>query len=153
MEVNLVQLASDAFETIYANAAEDGLGAFAMFWHNSAAEVRYLSLDEFETQKTAFEEIGVVQEGSIVKKLNDGFVEYILFNRHSAQPHHLALALTATVIKRELLYVVCYPVDSISQEVKSELEAKFQEQENRLSEDQAEVSDMLENVGVVLFTD
>ncbi len=148
-----MQLASDAIETIYANAAEDGLGAFVMFWNNAAADLQYLSLEEFEEQKSAFQEIGVVQEGSIIKRLNGGFVEYILFNKRSERPHHVALALTATVIKRDLLYVVCFPVESLSPEKAMDLETKFNQQETILADAQAEVSQELKGVDIVFFAD
>lgn len=151
MQVNLVQLASDALDSVYASAAEDGLGTFVMFWNNSVGDVQYLSLDEFEGQKQLFAEQGVVQEGSIFKKSNRGFVEYILFDRMSEQPHHLALALTATVIKRNLLYVVCYP--DVSKEEQDELQRKFDEQEHLLAEHQAEVEAELQGVDVVFFMD
>ena len=151
--MNLVQTARDAIPSLYASAAEDGLGVFVLFWNIGARDIQYSSLEEFATQRSKFAEINVVQEGSIIKKNDYGFVEYILLSNRTevTNPHHLALAMSSTVIKREHCYVVCYPDSYITAAQKAELEEKFREQEDLLSDAQREVEEMLEDVDVCFF--
>ena len=149
-----VARAREELPVIFENAKEDELTSYVIFWNNRRRQIEYQSVDEFEQQVNIFAEHDVYVEGSVFKNgPGQMFVEYFLFTEQNdeATPHHLALALTSTVIKRTLLYAKCFPHEHLTTEEMSVFSAKVQEQESQRQQEQEELNEELKDVDVVFI--